>query len=64
MTMAQDIEKAKQRLLKRYEAKGIYENFGQDEVRKLRDKYGTDYTWQCKTAPIDAFGNWCMNFTG
>ena len=62
-TLLNDINKAKQRLIKQYHKRGLSENFGQNEVRKLRDNYGTDYTWQRKTQPIDDFDKWCMNFT-
>ena len=64
MSVQTDINKARQRLIKQYHSKGICENFGQNEVRKLIDKYGIDYTWQRKTQPIDNFDRWCMNFTG
>jgi hypothetical protein len=62
--MQADINRAKKRLIERYQTQGLTENFGQDEVRKLRDKYGIDYTWQRTTQPITDFDNWCMNFTG
>lgn len=62
--MQKDIARLKGKLIARYQAKGIYENFGQKEVRQLRDKYGTDFTWQRRTQPITDFDNWAMNFTG
>jgi len=64
MSMRADINRYKGQLIARYQRRGLYENFGQDEVRKLTDKYGTDYTWQRTTQPIDDFNSWCMNFTG
>lgn len=51
-----DIEKAKSLLIKRAKTKGIYENFGQREVIKLKDKYGN-------TPQINAFFEWCINYT-
>ena len=50
-----DIEKAKQKLIKIAKKKGIYENFGQKEVRDLQDKYGY-------TDAIQQFDDWCMYF--
>ena len=64
MTMQADINRHKQQLIERYQRSGIYENFGQDEVRKLRDKYGIDYTFRRTDKLIDDFNDWCMNFTG
>jgi hypothetical protein len=64
MSMASDINRYKRQLITRYSKAGIYENFGQKEVRKLTDKYGIDYTFRRTTQPIDDFNNWCMNFTG
>lgn len=50
-----DISKFKQNLIQKAKQKGLYENFGQDEVRKLEDKYGY-------TSNVAAFDNWAMNF--
>jgi hypothetical protein len=65
VTIDQDIEKYKKSLLKKAKQKGLYENFGQNEVRKLEDKYkcNTDYsdkgreTWE----KIQGFNKWCMS---
>lgn len=57
-----DIAKAKSKL----KGKKPAENFGQDEVRKLRDKY-LDYRYgQFSSAYslIDDFDDWCANYTG
>jgi len=43
-------------LIKKAKDKGIYENFGQKEVMKLKDVFGY-------TSDIEAFENWCMNFS-
>ena len=59
-------EKMKKQLIKKTEKKGIYENFGQKEVRKLTDMIGSNLY----TAPQEVrnvlfnFHNWCMNYTG
>lgn len=50
-----DIAKFKQNLIQKAKQKGLYEDFGQDEVRKLTDKYGY-------TSNVAAFDNWAMNF--
>ena len=64
-----DIAKYKKALEKKAAKKCIYENFGDAEVRKLRDKYSvypdgnTDYaTAQHNRDSIDSFENWCMNY--
>ena len=59
-----DIERAKQRLRKKYDAVGLYENFGRSEVRKLWSKYGMDDNFKNATALIGNFDAWCMDFTG
>ena len=63
-SLAKDINTAKDKLIKQYKTKGLCENFGQEEVNKLHNKYGRDYTWERKTKSIDDFNNWCINFTG
>jgi hypothetical protein len=50
-----DINKMKKSLIAKAKSKGIYEDFGQKEVRQLEDKYGY-------TAAIKNFDNWAMNF--
>ena len=46
--------------------KGIYEDFGQTEIRKLKDKYGYErYGGKAEkkiTEDIDFLDNWCMTF--
>ena len=58
---------AKKRLIDKANTEGICENFGQDEVRKLRDIYIdiTDYSPKMNDirSQIDAFDNWCMTYT-
>jgi len=50
-----DIDKMKKSLIAKAKSKGIYEDFGQKEVRELEDKYGY-------TAAVQNFDNWAMNF--
>jgi len=50
-----DIDKMKKSLIQKAKSKGIYENFGQKEVRKLEDKYGY-------TPAVQKFDEWAMNF--
>tara|TARA_R110001592_G_scaffold145993_1_gene369909 strand:- start:5447 stop:6931 length:1485 start_codon:yes stop_codon:yes gene_type:complete len=50
-----DINKFKKQLIAKAKRKGLYENFGQAEVRKLEDKYGYSNN-------VIEFDNWAMNF--
>jgi len=51
----EDVNKMKKSLIAKAKSKGIYENFGQKEVRQLEDKYGY-------TKAVQEFDNWAMNF--
>lgn len=51
-----EIEKTKIKLINKAKKIGLYENFGQTEVRALEDKFGY-------TLAIKNFDNWCMNYT-
>jgi len=66
--MNKAIEKAKAKLIAKCEDKGIYENFGQNEVRKLGEKYIdlSDYTDKMNSnrAMLREFDNWCMTYNG
>ena len=56
-----DVDKARKRLINKAIKKGMWENFGQKEVRKLEDKWEHQrYTDQFKI--IDEFNTWCMDF--
>ena len=61
------ISKAKKMLINRAKANGIYENFGQKEVRDT-DKFidCCDYSIEMNNnrTKIDMFNNWCMEYTG
>jgi hypothetical protein len=61
------IEATKNRLIAKAAKSGLYENFGQDEVRKFidtlgGDAYGTDEERAIDRA-IQAFSSWAMNYT-
>ena len=51
----QDILKVKKALVKRAKSKGLYENFGEKELRKLFDTYGTSNFY------VQQFYDWCLN---
>lgn len=61
------INRAKKILIDRAKTNGIYENFGQKEVREIRDKfikYG-DYStenWN-NVSKLSVFERWCMEYT-
>lgn len=58
----------KSKMIDKAKANGICENFGQTELRKLKDKvgynpYGTQKERDiCRK--IDELDNWCMNYCG
>lgn len=52
-----DIKRFKVNLIKKALKHGICENFGQNEVRKLRSKYR-------ERIEIDLFSDWCANYEG
>ena len=63
-----DVNQAKRRLIKQARERGISENFGQNQVRRLRDKY-SDYQYgneaeRRKWREIEQFDDWAMNYTG
>ena len=49
------IHSLKLMLIKKAKTKGIYENFGQNEVKKLIDTFSYNKA-------VEDFDNWCMNF--
>lgn len=62
------IARAKIALIKTAKANGIYENFGQKEVRDIKNKFIdiTDYSQEMNSnrGKLRSFDNWCMNYTG
>jgi len=67
MRLATDINNNKKRLIAKAKKRGLYENFGQTEVRKLKDKYGYndlqygDTEERLLASMLDHFDTWCMN---
>lgn len=58
-----DSKRMKQQLINKAIKNGLYENFGEKESRKLRDKYGAyRYKSQSIDKTLDEFDNWRMNF--
>ena len=61
------INRAKKILINRAKANGIYENFGQKEVREIKDKFidYCDYSTEMNNnrRKVDEFNNWCMEYT-
>jgi len=57
----QDIVKIKNQLINKAKKRGIWENFGQKEVRQLEEKYLKDFDQEAWSKLID-FKEWCMNF--
>lgn len=71
MSLVADIGRCKRRLIAQTQRLGlVHECFGQREVRQLKDKH--DYLGLCwgdaserkQAALLDAFDDWCMNYTG
>jgi hypothetical protein len=62
------ISRAKEALTKKAKKNGIYENFGQKEVREIKDKFIdiSDYSpdMNMNRDKLKNFDNWCMNYTG
>ena len=62
------INRAKKVLISRAKTNGIYEDFGQKEVREIKDKFIKlgDYSKEMNANrdKIDAFDDWCMTYTG
>lgn len=60
------ISRAKDKLINEARNNGIYENFGQKEVREIKDKFidGCDYSAEMNNnrAKLDNFNNWCMEY--
>lgn len=61
------INRAKSILIDRAEKDGLYENFGQNEVRAIKEKFIdlSDYSTEMNVirSKIDRFDEWCMNYT-
>ena len=62
------IERVKKQLMRKWKQKGRYENFGQKELSKMKDKfdynpYGSSDERQISKM-LDGFDNWAMNYDG
>ncbi len=63
-----EIRKIKKQLINKALKKGIWENFGQKEYLKLKDKYSkymnvfSVETDKRLNEELDGFYNWCINF--
>ena len=67
MNINTQIIKAKQRLIQKAKSKGICENFGQNEVRTLEEKYcDAQFSREDRQKEvwlkIRDFDNWCSRF--
>jgi hypothetical protein len=62
--LEKEIEKTKNNLLIKAKKNGLYENFGEVEIRKLKDNYiNSSYTREMNIIRnlIDNFDHWCGN---
>ena len=61
------IAKEQDKLINKVRTKGLYENFGQREVRKLEDRFirSESYTDEMNNNRllIEGFNEWCMNYS-
>ena len=55
------LNQMKQKLIKKAKKHGIYENFGQAELRKLKDVWENSPMYN--EAAMDDFYNWVTTFT-
>ena len=61
--ISKDIGKTRERLIAKAKKKGLWENFGQKELRKLKDKHiGANCVTRETYKLFQDFDNWCMNF--
>jgi len=66
--LKRDIKKAKDKLIAKAKKSGVYENFGQKELRDIVDKYGEYvYSYEFKEAgglsALQEFENWVEEYT-
>jgi hypothetical protein len=68
MKIKKAIQKKQNKLIKIAKTKGLYENFGIKEVRKLEEKFIniSDYSNEMNNnrSLIQNFSEWCMNYNG
>lgn len=62
------INRAKKKLRKIAQKNGIYENFGNSEIKIIKDHFIDicDYSFDMNKnrQTLQAFENWCSNYTG
>jgi|TARA_B110000971_G_scaffold35459_1_gene33553 hypothetical protein len=67
MILQKAIAKEQDKLINKVRTKGLYENFGQREVRKLEDRFinSSSYTdeMNMNRLLIEGFNEWCMNYS-
>lgn len=67
MTMHKRCRKEIEQIKEKLKKKKVCENFGQEEIRKLYDKY-TNYEFWSETQlchkAIREFERWCMDYCG
>ena len=65
MEITSEINRLKAALIKKASKKGLYENFGQREVRKLEDKHSDSrYKNDGVFTKIREFDEWASTYTG
>ena len=64
VSVKKEIKKAKTKLINKAKKIGcVYENFGQNEIRKLRDKYYTHkYAFTGVWNELNEFETWAMDY--
>ncbi len=67
MILHKAISKEQDKLINKVRTNGLYENFGQREVRKLEDRFinNSSYTdeMNMNRLLIEGFNEWCMNYS-
>lgn len=56
------IAQYKRKLERRAKRNGMYENFGNKEIRALNDEFGTIQSDARIRRMMESFYNWCMNY--
>ena len=68
--LSTEIAQVKRKLINKAKVKGMYENFGKLEIRKLKDKYSySDLVYGSQrerrlAGELDSFENWAMSYCG
>ena len=71
MTIYKAIEKAKAKLIAKVKKEGLYENFGNAEVREIKDKYDPMFNYDIsiderdrQLNALEMFSDWCAEYCG